>query len=92
MDALGLATAEDKLKAITQLAFPAPFTDIDTYIGMTGYLRKYAAFFAQIAKPFSDRKTLMAEGITAKANAHRKQIARINIDTPAERELDAFEV
>ena len=39
VDALGLSTAEEKLAAITMLEFPKTLKDLETYLGMTGYLR-----------------------------------------------------
>ena len=54
VDALGLATAEEKIKAITQLEFPRNLKALETYLGMTGYLRQYIPFYAQIVKPLQE--------------------------------------
>lgn len=51
VDALGLSTAEEKLAAISQLEFPRTLKDLETYLGMTGYLRQYAPYYAQMAEP-----------------------------------------
>ena len=59
VDSLGLWTAEDKLKAIFKLAFPETLSKLETYLGMTGWLRDYVANYAMIAKPLQDRKTMM---------------------------------
>lgn len=63
MDALGLATAEEKLKAILQLKFPKNLKALETYLGMTGYLRQYIPYYAQIVKPLQMRKTLLNQTI-----------------------------
>ena len=39
VDALGLATAADKLAAITNLSFPKSLSQLEKYLGLTGYLR-----------------------------------------------------
>lgn len=40
-DSLGLATAEEKLKAISRLSFPATLQLLATYLGLTSWLRDY---------------------------------------------------
>lgn len=42
VDALGLSTPDEKLKAITSLSFPDTLQKLETYIGMTGDLRLHA--------------------------------------------------
>lgn len=59
VDALGLSTAEEKLAAITQLEFPRTLKDLETYLGMTGYLRQYCPYYAQVVEPLQKRKTLL---------------------------------
>ena len=49
VDSLGLSTSEEKLKAITLLQFPATLRQLETYLGLTGYLRNYIPYYAQIA-------------------------------------------
>src|SRR5438045_2511175 len=36
VDSLGLATTEEKLKAISWLQFPKTLKDLETYLGLTG--------------------------------------------------------
>jgi hypothetical protein len=43
VDSLGLTTVEDKLKAIAKLPFQKTLKDLETYLGMTGWLRDYVA-------------------------------------------------
>lgn len=46
VEAPGMTTTKDKLKAITSLAFPKTLKALETYFGMTGYLRHYILFYA----------------------------------------------
>lgn len=39
VDALGMTTLEDKIKAIASLEFPRTLRQLETYLGMTGALR-----------------------------------------------------
>jgi hypothetical protein len=41
VDALGLATPEEKIRAISKLQFPETLKGLETYLGMTGALRQY---------------------------------------------------
>ena len=46
VDALGLTTVVEKLKAIRNINFPRSLHDLERYIGLTSYLRKYIAYYA----------------------------------------------
>ena len=52
VNALSMATAEAKLAAITQLAFPRSLKDPEAYLGLTRYLRQYILYYAQVARSF----------------------------------------
>ena len=39
VDALGMTTAEDKIKAISEKAFPEFLRDLEIYLGIIGWLR-----------------------------------------------------
>ena len=51
VDALGLATAEEKLWAIKNLEFPKTLAALDKYLGLTGYLKQYILYYTTIAGP-----------------------------------------
>ena len=59
VDAFGLATAADKLTAISQLAFPQTLRQLEKYLGMTGYLRQYIPYYSAIVRPLQLRKTCL---------------------------------
>lgn len=50
VDALGLATAEEKLIVIVNLSFPRTLAQLEKYLGLTGYLRQYIRHYVAIAK------------------------------------------
>lgn len=90
VDSLGLWTAEDKLLAISKLSFPATLAKLETYLGMTGWLRDYVAHYAAIVKPLQDRKTLML-AYSPKFGYERKNFAiRAELQTPSDLELTSF--
>ncbi|KAJ5789125.1 uncharacterized protein N7518_006136 [Penicillium psychrosexuale] len=51
VDALGMTTPEDKIKAIAGLEFPRTLRQLETYLGMTGALRQYVPHYAKKSEP-----------------------------------------
>ena len=92
VDALGLSTAEEKLAAITTLEIPRTLKDLETYLGMTGYLRQYAPYYAKVVKPLQERKTLLIQGLRkdVEGNVRKKEVARTSLSRVTPAELDAF--
>ena len=54
-----MATAEAKLVAIIQLAFPQLLKDLKMYLELTGYLKQYIPYYAQVTKPLQEHKTFL---------------------------------
>ena len=92
VDALGLSTAEEKLTAISQLEFPKNLKDLETYLGMMGYLRQYAPYYLQIAEPLQKRKTLLVRTLRkdVEGNARKKEAAKTGLAAVTPAELDSF--
>ena len=86
----GMATVEAKLAAITQLAFSLSLKDFDAYLGLIRYLRQYIPYYAQIARLFQKRKTLLNWSVNIGGNAHQKVMARMYIIMPTDKELNTF--
>ena len=59
VNSLSLATLEEKLYAILKLAFPKTLSMLETYLGITGWLRDYIPRYAEILKPLMKRKTVL---------------------------------
>ncbi|KAL3428067.1 hypothetical protein PVAG01_01576 [Phlyctema vagabunda] len=91
IDSLGLATSEDKLKAIAAIKFPTTLHALETYIGLTGWLRQYVPYYAAIVQPLERRKTgLLKDGPKA-GTSRRNYSAATKIGDPSPLELAAFE-
>ncbi len=91
VDALGLATAAEKLAAIANLKFPKTLGQLDKYLGLTGYLRQYIAHYAAIAKPLQLRKTHLTRSVKGvRGNARKKAASRTHLTIPTPKELNAF--
>ena len=65
VDSLGMSTAEEKIKAITTLKFPASLRDLESFLGLTGWLRNSIPRYAQRAQPLQERKTSLTQTMTS---------------------------
>ncbi len=91
VDALGLATAEEKLAAISNLSFPRTLTQLEKYLGLTGYLRQYIAHYAAISKPLQLRKTFLNKSRQGmQGNARKRMASSTYLTVPTPKELNAF--
>jgi hypothetical protein len=90
VDSLGLTTAEDKLKAIAKLSFPKTLKDLEKYLGATGWLRDYVAYYAQKAEPLQERKTNLLKGGPIKGKPRKSFSLKTLIENPSSVELDAY--
>ena len=92
VDSLGLSTAEEKLEAISKLNFPLTLSSLETYLGLTGYLRNYIPRYAQVCQPLQDRKTsLLKKSPLGKGNPRRAYARRTQLGPPSETEQRAFD-
>ncbi|SLM41263.1 probable transposable element [Lasallia pustulata] len=57
VDRFGYSTAEEKIAALRNLKFPATLNALEIYLGMTGWLRQFVAYYAQILEPLQYWKT-----------------------------------
>ena len=96
VDAFGLSTAENKLRAISTLRFPTTLLQLETYLGMTGYLRHYVDHFAFKANALEIRKAALNKVLRDKGavsgSGRKRQALRLKIKLPSPFEKMAFEV
>ncbi|SLM35223.1 reverse partial [Lasallia pustulata] len=73
-----MAAASEKIQAISRLAFPITLQDLQHYLGLTGWMRDYVPYYAQIMKLLQLRKTEMLQGLAKSGTSgkQRKQAAR----------------
>ena len=93
VDAFGLATAEEKLAAITKLAFPQTLRQLEHYLGLTGYLRQYIPYYSAVAQPLQARKTMLNAHLRSEnkvGGARKRAASKLGISTATPKELEAF--
>jgi hypothetical protein len=89
VNSLGLATDKEKIEAIRQLRFPSTLRELETYLGLTGWLRQYVPYYSQIVAPLQARKTMMLRN--APSGNRRKKFTNANaVLSPSVAETNAF--
>lgn len=91
VDALGLATPDEKVKAVASLRFPETLKELETYLGMTGALRQFVKGYAWKAEALQRRKTLLLKAAPREGNARRSFASKEPLKQPSEAELASFE-
>lgn len=91
VDSLGLTTAKDKLQAIKLPSYPDILGALEYYLGLTGYLRSYIHFYAQLAKPLQALKTSLLRGAPVAGQQRRAYASKTKLGTPTPRELAFFQ-
>ena len=75
VDAFGLATCEEKMKAITNLKYPHSLRELERYLGMTGWLRDYVPYYAQLSEALQILKTRLLKDTPSHEGGARKRYA-----------------
>lgn len=91
VNSLGLATSEEKLKAISQLRYPQTLGGLEHYLGLTGYLRQYVHFYAQLARPLQDLKTKLLKEAPTKGNPRKAYASKTALPQASLAEQTSFE-
>ena len=86
INSLGLATADDKLKAIRLLKYPDTLGALEYYLGLTGYLRSYVHFYAQLAEPLHSLKTSLLKGAPIAGPQRRSFASKTKLPLPTRAE------
>ena len=69
---LGLTTTEQRTEALRKLAFPNTLKDLEHYLGLTSWLRKFIPYYAAIVQPLQERKTRLLKQSPAIGGPKRK--------------------
>lgn len=90
VNSIGLSTAKSKLEAISRLLFPSTLGQLETFLGMTGYLRKFVPRYAAVAKPLHDLKTHLLKDAPTKGQIRKGYLSRTKIKDPDAMHIKAF--
>lgn len=84
VDGMGLSTSAEKLAAIASLEFPRSAKDLEHYLGLTGWLRSYIAYYAQLAEPLQNCKTMIFRKAPAGTHARKSYAATVLVEATSD--------
>lgn len=90
VNSLGLTTSDEKLKAIRLLRYPEILGALEYYLGLTGYLRSYIHFYAQMASPLQALKIRLLKGAPDSGQQRRTYASKTRLGRPSDAELASF--
>lgn len=90
VNSIGLSTAESKLEAIAKPKFPSTLSQLETFLGMTGYLRKFIPRYAAVTKPLQDMKTSLLKSAPTKGQKRKNYSTRTKISNASPDQIQAF--
>ena len=90
VDSLDLATAIEKLKTIAKLRFSINLRQLESYLGLTDWMRDYISFYVGISKFLQERKTALLRHDSVADNARRAYVFKTRLNKPSELERVAF--
>ena len=71
VNSLGLSTSEEKLKAVHLLRYSETLGALEYYLGLTGYLRSYIHYYAQLASLLQALKTSLLKKAPERSQQRR---------------------
>ena len=92
VNSFGLISPEDKLKAISQLKYPSTLGDLEHYLGLTGYLRQYVHFYAQLARELQDLKTEMLKESPRSGRQRKVFSSTKRLPPPSEKQIASYQM
>ena len=91
VNSLGLTTLEQKLEVIRFLSYPETLGALKYYLGLTGYLRSYIHFYAQLATPLQSLKTALLRGAPLSGQQQKASASKTKLGSLTPQELASFQ-
>ncbi len=91
VNTLGLTKAKKKLDAIRLLQYPLTVGALEYYLGLTGYLRSYIHYYAQLAEPLQTLKTTMLKSAPLSGQQRRAYALKTKLPPSSPIKLVAFQ-
>ena len=88
---LGFTTSEKKLRAIKHLTYRETLGALEYYLSLTGYLRNYIRFYAQLAAPLQALKTFLLRNTPVSGQQRRAYTSKTKLGVPTSQKLALFQ-
>lgn len=90
VNTLGLITLEEKLRTIKHLIHSKTLGALEYYLGLTGYLRNYIHFYAQLAAPLQALKTSFLHNAPVSSQQQQAYALKTRLGPPTLQEHTSF--
>ena len=87
---IGFSIAEAKLEAIAKLKFPSIVSQLETFLGMIGYLQKSIPRYVAVAKPLQDLKTNFLKNASVKRQKRKNYLSRTKFNNATTKQMQPF--
>lgn len=91
VNTLGLTTAKEKLNAIRLPQYPLTVGALEYYLGLTGYLRSYIHYYAQLAELLQTLKTTMLKSAPLLGQQRRTYALKTKLPPSSPAKMTAFQ-
>ena len=91
VNSLGLTTSDEKLNAIRLLTYSDTLRALEYYLGLTRYLQSYIHFYAQLAAPLQELKTLLLRNAPVAGQQCKAYALKTKLRLPTPQELTSFQ-
>ena len=92
VDSLGLITVEKKLKIISRLFFLITLQLLETYLGLTNWLRDYVSWYVGVFKSLQQLKTELLHGESVADNVKKAYFRNIRIKNSTFEKIAFFQI
>lgn len=80
------------MKVVYLLKYPKALGALKYYFSLTGYLRSYIYYYAQLASPLQALKTSLLKKVPESSQQHWAYTSKTRLKLPIEKELAAFNI
>lgn len=91
VSSLDLIISEEKLRAIKLLNYPKTLGALEYYLGLTGYLRNYIYFYAQLAALLQALKTSLLRNALMSGQQRKAYASKTKLGVPTPQKLASFQ-
>lgn len=92
VNSFGLISSEEKLRAISALKYPRTLGELEHYLVLTGYLRQYIHFYAQLARPLQELKTKLLKDGPVAGRPRKQYSSKLQLPGPTEEQATSFQL
>lgn len=92
VDRFGLYTQPQKTKAISNIDYPKTLTQLEHWVGLTGYYRHFVPYYSRLMRPLQELKNKLLSKAPAGGQPRTQFCLRQEVPSPNPAQLESFEL